>query len=511
MNRIAKTALACIILLVLASAFLFPGCETALGDMEAAAPRAVDVDPRTLAEAALELCQLPSGDAFPGAVHEYLKQRADELGLESRTDESGNFIIEKPAAPGCESLPVTVLECPLGTFADDENIIVDEQSNTLKSLTGTLASAQNLGIPTILSILASETLAAPVRAVFMNDLDAGFSASVALENAFGDASIIGFSGTDGLQTYLSSLSAKLLQSEKDILLKTPDGKYAYVVAASGYPQTESVGVSPIAILSDILTTIKASGLYFELASFEAQAPSFFVPKEATAIIVVDDYEKKRFASLFDTLSQKYLRDLPRGFENVSLQIIETRQPGTVLSDEDAGSLVAWLYGISHNGTLSSNSDGANPSPVCINRVQIRDGVFSCSLSVSGETRAALSNMIGDLVSIGEFTGMPLKTNDDIPGFQTEEGLAFVDGMRAGAATAPGGTNDVSGLPGVSELGVIAKGNPEAEIVSLGWDVGRDGDGNEFVDLKDIDGPAEAVLAYLSALAEPYLVAETDEG
>jgi dipeptidase D len=462
-----------------------------------------DIRAEDIYHEALEISRIPgSGEGYPALIHEYLARKAEEMGLAGRADDAGNFMIEKPAAEGFESAPVTILECSTYSYASAEGVEVNTAENTFSSMSGSISAARNLGTASILAVLRHEGQCGPVRAVFTCDTDTDYAAADALsaETLAADG-LIGFSGLNGIAVYTSAPSAQLLSGNRPTAEKPPAGRYAYVIAAAGYPlYSNGNSVSPVMAITDVLTSVKASGLYFELAAFDADAMPLFVPQETAAIVVVDEYEKKRFSTMFDDLSKDYTASLPDGFENVSLQLIETRLPAAVLTDADADAALAWLYGIFHNGSLAdAGEDDETVFPVCINSVHVYADSFVCNISVSGDD-ASIENILKDIASISAFTGIRASPAGGIAGFETGAESDFAKRMTEAADAVPGGSDKALGLKGVSELGKIAQKNPELKIVSLGWNVESDETYAEYVSLKNIESPAEAVIAYLAALA-----------
>ena len=57
-----------------------------------------------------EITRIPRESGHEEQIVSFLQQFAREHSLESRTDEAGNVVIVKEAAPGCENLPVIVLQ-----------------------------------------------------------------------------------------------------------------------------------------------------------------------------------------------------------------------------------------------------------------------------------------------------------------------------------------------------------------------------------------------------------------
>ncbi|HZX30687.1 MAG TPA: cytosol nonspecific dipeptidase, partial [Rhodocyclaceae bacterium] len=59
------------------------------------------------------LCRIPRPSKGEAALREHLRQWAEDRGLACTVDEAGNLIVRKPASPGRESAPGTILQAHL--------------------------------------------------------------------------------------------------------------------------------------------------------------------------------------------------------------------------------------------------------------------------------------------------------------------------------------------------------------------------------------------------------------
>ena len=57
-----------------------------------------------------EITKVPRESGHEEQIIAFLQQFARDHSLECRTDEAGNVVIIKPASPGCENVPVIVLQ-----------------------------------------------------------------------------------------------------------------------------------------------------------------------------------------------------------------------------------------------------------------------------------------------------------------------------------------------------------------------------------------------------------------
>ena len=430
-----------------------------------------------------------NGPSYPYSINNYLLQKADEMDLEAKIDEFGNVIIEKPASDGAEDKKPTVLVAPTFSSLQSNSYEIELGEDVLGSKEDSILSERTLAIATILSILNSRNDSGKLKAVFICGSNSSYSESTMLSEILDEATyLIGFYGEDGNAIYNESTSYRLLTSQKEIVTEAPKSKYAYVIAASGFPKDASSKITPLAEISDILTLAKTGGLYFELASIEANSSPLVPPSEAAAIILLDDYEKERFIPLFEKSAKEYLNSLPAEYSAVSLQLIETKVPNAVLADEETDRVVTYLYGLFNNGNIPEDSDTL---PICINKISLANNLFSCTSTVIGE-KEVIDQIVEAQTSISEFTGIPIEETRDIVGFYTDPESEFVVSVKESMQKYVKGNIPVDAILEANVLGTILERHPHLEVLSMGWNVKNDDLYNEYVEFKDIPIPANTV-------------------
>ncbi|MDR1272812.1 MAG: hypothetical protein LBK04_07495 [Clostridiales Family XIII bacterium] len=492
--------------MVLASGILLSGCK----QTDEPIVDSSEIPPEEITSAAIEVSLIPgSGPSYPADINDYLREKAREMNLPSYEDAGGNLVIEKPAAEGFEYVPPVVIETSTASASGQGILEIDYESNRIYTHSESIDAPRNLGIATNLAILKNAKNCGGISAVFINeDTSNPAGGGATAFSAKGAPYLVGFCGTNGIGVYTSSPAAELLQSYKPLALTQPKGQYAYVIVAEGFPETlNGYDISPVDAISRIFAAAGTSGVYFELASFEAASLPLTVPNTAVAVVVLDEYEKKKFSSVFKAVSKDYTKSLPDGYDSVRMQLIDTRVPSAVLSDESTDSVVAYLYALFNSGKNSEDQLAAAKTkdqttgnyPVCVNRLSLSAGEFRSQISISGDDEQT-SLEITQQQDIGEFTGMTIEKTGSLSGYKTDKDGDFATGINELLKATASDTKGFIKLKTPGELGQIKANNPEAEMLSLGWDVQTGTAYNEFVSLKDVEAPAEAVIDFIYRLA-----------
>lgn len=487
-----------VLLIAIITSFSFSSCSIESNAIEAV-PKASE---KEIYLEAIRLNSIPgSGSDYPDKINEYLLNKAEEMNLYAEIDEVGNVIIEKPASADMMTTTTTILEAPTFTLTHPGSMKIDFDADKLGIDDASLMPARNLGIASILSILKTSESSGPIKAIFTCSDYSSTASKTSLSDVTKDASfLIGFSGVDGYAVYNESASYHLLTSNKQIETAPPKSRYAYVIAASKYPQDISSNITPLKEISNILTIAKTGGLYFELASIETNSTPLIPPSEASAIILVDEYEKKRFRSLFNELSKEYLSSLPEKYSDVSLELIETKIPSQVLTDNETDMVVAYLYGLFNNGNIPESTEIL---PISISNISLNDNNFSCTFSISGNDET-VKQIVSAHAGISQFTGMDVVQSADIIGYQTDDDNQLLHELSESMKKITGEKPETKSILEANELGTIVENNQKIIPASLGWEIMHNEDSSQYVSLSDIAIPANTVIHFLATMDKQLL-------
>ena len=144
---------------------------------------------------------IPRASKKEEQVIEFIIDFGEQLNLETYTDEVGNVIIKKPASPGMENKVTVCLQSHLDMvhqknsdtdfdFATQGiNMMVED--DWVKAKGTTLGADNGIGVASIMTILASETIAHPaIEALFTIDEETGMTGALGLKGGLLNAEIL---------------------------------------------------------------------------------------------------------------------------------------------------------------------------------------------------------------------------------------------------------------------------------------------------------------------------------
>lgn len=142
-----------------------------------------------------EICRIPHGSGNTDAMTAYLLEFARKQGLESKSDEVGNVVIDKPASPGYENSRPVILQGHIDMVAEkeagsDHDFLRDPldlqvEGDYISARGTTLGGDDGIAVAYTLAVLESRELVhPPLEAVFTTDEEVGMLGAAALDTSW---------------------------------------------------------------------------------------------------------------------------------------------------------------------------------------------------------------------------------------------------------------------------------------------------------------------------------------
>jgi dipeptidase D len=151
-----------------------------------------ELEPTALWQRFDEILAIPRPSTKEEAVRRHIVALAESKGLRHRRDATGNFVVEKPASPGCEGARVVVLQGHLDMVTEknagvehdfDRDPIVPRRDDGWVKATGTTLGADNgIGVAAIMAVMMADDLVhGPLELLYTVDEETGLTGAVALD------------------------------------------------------------------------------------------------------------------------------------------------------------------------------------------------------------------------------------------------------------------------------------------------------------------------------------------
>ncbi|WP_018527780.1 aminoacyl-histidine dipeptidase [Alkalispirochaeta alkalica] len=138
-----------------------------------------------------EISAIPRESGKEEKIRNYVLEKARLWGLPSRRDTIGNVVVEKPASPGYEDLPVTVLQGHLdmvceqnrgtGHDFDRQGIELVRQGEWLRANNTTLGADNGIAVAMMLALLGGNEPLGPLECLFTVDEETGLTGALEMD------------------------------------------------------------------------------------------------------------------------------------------------------------------------------------------------------------------------------------------------------------------------------------------------------------------------------------------
>ena len=143
-----------------------------------------------------EISAIPRGSCNEAAAAEYIRGRAQALGLYVRVDEKSNVVVKKPASPGMEDKPALLLQAHLDMVNEKNGDTVHDfekdglklivEGNILRADGTTLGADDGKGVAYMLALMDTDSdgfAHPPLEFLFTSGEEVGFAGALALDCA----------------------------------------------------------------------------------------------------------------------------------------------------------------------------------------------------------------------------------------------------------------------------------------------------------------------------------------
>lgn len=141
-----------------------------------------------------EISAIPRGSHNEAAIAAYIAQRAKELGLYVRVDESHNVVVKKPGSKGCEHQPALLMQAHLDMVCEKNQDTVHDftkdgirlivEGSVLRADGTTLGADNGGGVAYMLALMDADSDAfphPPLEFLFTTAEEVGFDGALALD------------------------------------------------------------------------------------------------------------------------------------------------------------------------------------------------------------------------------------------------------------------------------------------------------------------------------------------
>ncbi|MCG3190974.1 MAG: Cytosol non-specific dipeptidase [Thermoanaerobaculia bacterium] len=459
------------------------------------------------------LAAIPRASRNEEGAAQYVLSVARRLGLPADRDSAGNIVVRKPASPGRESAPVTVLQGHLDMvceknastahdFAKDPIRLIRD-GDWIKADGTTLGADNGIGVAAALAVLEATDLSHPaMECLFTIDEETGLTGAFNLSPTL-------LSGTRMLNLDTEEEGAIYIgcAGGVDTLLKTsveletaPGGTSAHRLRISGLRGGHS-GVdihegrgNALKILARAAALATTHGARF--ASFSGGSKRNALPREAFAILTLPVGAAPVLSEALRQLEENVRAELGKFDTPVAIALEAAESVPSVMSLADAKRVIAFLQGAPH-GVLAWSPDVPNLVQTSTNLAVIATEGSLITLSTSQRSpRASAKREAADSVhAVGELAGFAVEHSDGYPGWAPNPSSPLLAIARRVHEGLFGKDPEVKAIHAGLECGIITEKYPGIDVISFGPTIKNAHSPDETVSI----GSVERFWTYLKAL------------
>lgn len=461
-----------------------------------------------------KISQIARESGHERAISTYLKNWAKENGFEVIRDNSNNVIITKPASAGYEKAPTTILQCNMDSkiaVAEDavfdplsEAVTTVENGNTLKANGTSFGADSGIGMATALYVIKNTQKHGPIRVVFTTDGEDGMTGAEKLKSKYleGDY-LINLRWDSERSACLGSAGTASYDMMHEIEWTPPQNAIPYVLSISGLvggdadEEIGKGGANAIKIIGEVLANAQGKGILFELGSFNGGISRDTIPTAATALIIINESDQKKMRDVVEDAMNAFKDAYGDVEKDYTFTYQETEMPNKVVSFEDNGSIISFIYGII-NGvqSMSETYEGVVESASNLGMVSTATGNFKAQVSAASTSDVGLYEITTAHEAISSMSSLNYTYMDGVPRWPDHPDSFLITSIQNIYSNLYDDKMSVDIVHKEQECGWFAKKNPKLQIVSIGPRIENVNRPEETLILDTITKPANVIMAFL---------------
>ncbi|HEY4960706.1 MAG TPA: aminoacyl-histidine dipeptidase [Terriglobales bacterium] len=478
-------------------------------------PALADLDPQAVWKHFDVLAATPRASTKEAAARNYVLAQAARLGLETSQDAAGNLVVRKPATAGREAVPMALLQGHLDMVCeknegtahnfDTDSIKIIRDGDWLKADGTTLGSDNGVGVAAALAVMESTDIAhGPLEFVFTIDEETGLTGAAEfpggvlkskyflnLDNEETDTLCIGCSG--GVKT----------TGRRKVAFAPAKGDSAWRIKVFGLKGGHS-GVdihqgrgNALRILGTALQRLIGK-LPPEVAAVNGGSAQNAIPREASAIVVLDAARETELRGLLSGVEAEWKADLGAFDPELQITVEKASRLDKAIDAADAQRIVNLLVTIPH-GVVAMSPDvpGLVQNSTNLAIVSLNGDVAEIVTSQRSAIEAskhAVAKMVATVFRMAEFD---VEHTGSYPGWKPEPTSEIVRKLQAVHEQVFGNPAKLIAMHAGLECGVIGEKYPGMQMVSFGPTIVDPHSPNERVQISTV----QSFWKYLKAVLE----------
>jgi len=467
-------------------------------------PALANLQPERLWKHFDRLAAIPRASTKEAAARDYVRSVATKLGLESLQDHVGNLVVRKPARPGREAAPMTVLQGHLDMVCekneatvhnfDRDPIKVVRDGDWLKADGTTLGSDNGVGVSATLAVMESNDIAhGPLEFAFTIDEETGltgasqFPAGVLKSKYFLNLD----SEEEGI-LYIGCAGGVNTVARRKVKLVSAGAGSAWRIKVTGLRGGHS-GVdihqgrgNALRVMGAVLLDL-LDRLPVQLAEVNGGSAHNAIPREAVALVVLPTSRESELKSMVASAEAAYKAELGNFDSGLQIAVGTAERPGMVLDAADAKNTAALLASLPH-GILAMSPDVPGLVQTSTNLATVSTKgdlveIVTSQRSAIAASKQAAARMVD---TVCHLAGYETEHEGSYPGWKPEPTSDLVQKLQAVHQKLFGQPAKLMAIHAGLECGVIGEKYPGMQMISFGPTIVDPHSPNERVQISTVE-------------------------
>jgi dipeptidase D len=474
-----------------------------------------DLEPKEVWKHFAALAAIPRASTKEAAARDYVLSIAAKHQLQATHDKVGNTVVHKPAHPGREAAPMCLLQGHLDMVCeknegtahnfDTDPIQVKRDGDWLKADGTTLGADNGVGVAAALAVMESTDLAhGPLEFVFTIDEETGLTGAAEfpggmlkskyflnLDNEEKDTICIGCAG--GIKTI----------ARRKVTLRPATGNSGWRIKISGLKGGHS-GIdinqgrgNAVRLLGSLLQSL-LERLPVEVANLTGGSAQNAIPREASAVVILDAVREQELRSLISKLEGEYKADLGSFDPELQITVEKVERPANVIDAADARQAVELLSTLLH-GVLAMSPDipGLVQNSTNLATVTTKGDVVEVVTSQRSAIESSKRSAARMVATACRLAGFEVEQSGSYPGWKPEPNSEVVLKLQSVHEKVFGHKASLIAMHAGLECGVIGEKYPGMQMASFGPTIIGPHSPHERVEISSVQG----FWKYLKAVLE----------
>ena len=476
--------------------------------------------PEILWQRFYEISQVPRPSKKEEKIREYLRNLLNELKIEYNEDNVGNIVASVPATGGYENAPTVVLQGHIdmvceknkGTEHDFENdpIKLLKEDGWITAEGTTLGSDNGIGVAAGLAVITDKDVVHGPLEILMtideetgltgaNNLEPGFIKGKILLNLDSEEDGAFYVGCSGGMDTVGNFKIEKENSSNDL---TP-----HVLVVSGLKgghsglDIESGRGNAIKILARTLKELE--GINHSLAKFDGGSKRNAIPREAEAVILINEEDKPKVENIIQEFNEKLLTEYKTQDGGLKINL---RKSEHIFSEwftkEFEEKIVNTLLAIPH-GVIAMSPDipGLVETSTNLATIKIEDDILRIGTSQRSSVDSAIKYIAQNIGAIFKLAGAEVKIGDGYPGWKPNLDSQILKTSINVFEKLFNKEPEIKAIHAGLECGILGDKNPGLDMVSFGPTIQGAHSPDEKVNIETVEKFYNLLKGILRTIAE----------